>query len=202
MNTAPEADPSHPGHEAHYLREVRRHLDALSVIPDSAYVAPGAFLSGRVTLGERASIWPFASLRGDIARIEIGDESNVQDNAVIHVGTGMPAIIGRRVTVGHGAIVHACTVGDGTLVGMGAVILDGAVIGGECIIGARALVLGGAVIPPGSMVLGSPGKVARVLSPGERSGLGVWADHYLVLAEEYARRGIGTRGGVPSGGIR
>jgi gamma-carbonic anhydrase len=190
MNTAPEADPSHPGHDAHYLGEVRRHLNATPTVPRSAYVAPGAFLSGCVTLGERASIWPFASLRGDIAAITIGDESNVQDNAVIHVGTGLPAVIGRRVTVGHGAIVHACTVGDGTLVGMGVVILDGAIVGEECLIGARTLILGGTVIPPGSMVVGSPGKVVRGLSPDERKGLGVWADHYLVLAEEYTRRGI------------
>lgn len=192
MNTATEDDPTHPGHNAHFLARVRECLATTPVIPASAFVAPGVFLSGAVILGERANIWPFASLRGDIAPITIGEESNVQDNAVVHVGTGMPAVIGRRVTVGHGAIIHACTVGDGTLVGMGAVILDGAVIGENCLIGARTLILGGTVIPPGSMVVGSPGKIVRTLSPGEREGLGVWADHYLVLAREYAARGPGT----------
>jgi carbonic anhydrase/acetyltransferase-like protein (isoleucine patch superfamily) len=193
MNTAPEDDPSHPGHEEHFLARVREHLGTSPVVPASAYVAPGVFLTGAVTLGERASLWPFASLRADISAITVGEESNIQDNAVIHVGTGMPAVIGRRVTVGHGAIVHACTVGDGTLVGMGAVLLDGAVIGENCLIGARTLVLGGTVIPPGSMVVGSPGKIVRTLSPKEQAGLGVWADHYVVLAREYAARGIGGR---------
>lgn len=188
MNTAPEADPSHPGHNAHFLARVRENLGKSPIVPASAYVAPGVFLAGAVTLGERASIWPFASLRADIAPITIGEESNVQDNAVIHVGTDMPAVIGRRVTVGHAAIIHACTIGDGTLVGMGAVILDGAVIGENCLIGARTLILGGTVIPPGSMVVGSPGKIVRTLTPEEQAGLGVWADHYLVVAREYAAR--------------
>jgi carbonic anhydrase/acetyltransferase-like protein (isoleucine patch superfamily) len=120
----------------------------------------------------------------------IGEESNVQDNAVIHVATDLGATIGRRVTVGHGAIVHACTIGDECLIGMGAIILDGAVIGERCLIGARTLVLGGTVIPPGSMVVGSPGKVIRSLSAEEQSGLGVWADHYLVTAEAYRTRGF------------
>ena len=109
---------------------------------------------------------------------------------MVHVATDQGATIGRRVTVGHGAVVHACTVGDECLVGMGAIILDGAVIGARSLIGAHATVLMGTEIPPGSMVVGSPAKVVRQLTEEEQSSLGSWADHYLVLAAEYRRRGI------------
>lgn len=186
----PRADMTHPEHTEYFRKIVRNHMDRIPSAHAEAYVSPGAFLSGSVTLGARASIWPAASLRADIAPISIGEESNVQDNAVIHVATGMPAAIGRRVTIGHGAIVHACSVGDGTLVGMGAVILDGAVIGEHCLIGARTTILMGTVIPPGSMVIGTPGRIVRPLTEEEQSGLGSWADHYLVLASEYRIRGI------------
>jgi carbonic anhydrase/acetyltransferase-like protein (isoleucine patch superfamily) len=194
MNTHPTADPradlAHPDHLDYFASIVSQHMDRRPVVPHDAYVAPGAFLSGAVTLANQTSIWPSASLRGDIAPIEIGEESNVQDNAVIHVGTNLGATIGRRVTVGHSAIVHACTIGDNCLIGMGAIILDGAVIGDNCLIGAKTLVLGGTQIPTGSMVVGSPGKVIRTLSTEEQEGLGAWADHYLVLAAEYRRRRI------------
>ncbi len=190
MNTHPAADLHHPDHLDYFRKIVSEHLGRNPDVAPSAYVAPGAFLSGAVTLGERASIWPAASLRADIAPITIGAESNVQDNAVIHVATGMGATIGRRVTVGHGAIVHACSIGDESLIGMGAVILDGAVIGERCLIGAHATVLMNTVIPPGSMVVGSPARIVRTLSEEEQAGLGSWADHYLVLAEEYHRQGI------------
>jgi carbonic anhydrase/acetyltransferase-like protein (isoleucine patch superfamily) len=193
MNTSspdPAADLSHPDHLAYFAKIVREHLSKIPSVAPDAYVSPGAFLSGAVTLAARASIWPAASLRGDIAPISIGEESNVQDNAVIHVGTGLGATIGRRVTVGHGAIVHACTIGDESLIGMGAIILDGAVVGERCLIGAHTTVLMNTVIPPGSMVVGSPGRIARILSEEEQAGLGFWADHYLVLAEEYKKQGI------------
>ena len=190
MSSHPSSDPRHPEHLDYFTGIVREHLDRRPVISPGAYVAPGAFLSGDVRLGARASVWPGASLRGDIAPIMIGEESNVQDNAVIHVATGLGATLGKRVTVGHGAIVHACTVGDESLVGMGAVILDGAVVGERCIIGAHATILMNAVIPPGSLVVGSPGRVVRTLSVPEQEELGSWADHYLVLSEEYRRRGI------------
>ena len=160
-----------------------------TIAPD-AFVAPGAFLSGSVTIGPKASVWPAASLRGDIAPISIGEESNVQDNAVIHVATAQGVTVGRRVTIGHGAVVHACTIGDECLIGMGAIILDGAVIGDHCLIGAHATVLMNSVIPPGSMVVGSPGRIVRTLSEQEQAGLGSWADHYLVLSEEYKRQGM------------
>ena len=190
MNTHPAADPSHPEHLDYYAKVVAKHLGKSPSVPPDAFVAPGAFLAGNVTLGSLTSIWPGASLRGDIAPIEIGEESNVQDNAVIHVATDLGTSVGRRVTIGHGAIVHACTIGDNCLIGMGAIILDGAVIGENCLIGARTLVLGGTQIPPGSMVVGSPGKIVRTLSPEEQTGLGAWADHYLILSKEYRARGI------------
>jgi len=190
MNTHPAADLRHPDHLDYFRKIVREHLGRTPDVAPSSYVSPGAFLSGAVTLGERASIWPAASLRADIAPITIGAESNVQDNAVIHVATGMGATIGRRVTVGHSAIVHACSIGDESLIGMGAIILDGAVIGERCLIGAHATVLMNTVIPPGSMVVGSPARIVRTLSEEEQAGLGSWADHYLVLAEEYHRQGI------------
>lgn len=190
MNTHPAANIFHPEHLDYFARIVAKHLALTPSVPSDAFVAPGAFLAGNVTLASRASVWPGASLRADGAPIEIGSESNVQDNAVVHVATDLGAKVGRRVTIGHGAIVHACTIGDNSLIGMGAVILDGAVVGENCLIGARSLVLGGTVIPPGSMVVGSPGKVVRTLSREEQAGLGVWADHYLLLAAEYRRKGI------------
>jgi len=188
--TDPRSDLRHPDHLDYFATIVCEHLGMDPVIAPDAYIAPGAFLSGAVTLGPRASVWPSASLRADIAPITIGAESNVQDNAVVHVATGLGATIGRRVTIGHGAIVHACTIGDESLIGMGAVILDGAVIGERCLIGANATVLMNAVIPAGSMVLGSPARIARTLSLEEQEGLGSWADHYLVLSAEYRRKGI------------
>jgi carbonic anhydrase/acetyltransferase-like protein (isoleucine patch superfamily) len=194
MNTHPAGDPradiTHPEHLDYFSEIVKRHLDRKPNIADDAYIAPGTFLAGAVSVGARASIWPGASLRGDIAPITVGDESNVQDNAVIHVATDLGATIGRRVTVGHGAIVHACTIGDECLIGMGAIILDGAVIGERCLIGAHATVLMNTVIPPGSMVVGSPARILRQLSHEEQAGLGVWADHYLVTSEAYRKRGI------------
>jgi len=190
MNTHPAAELSHPEHSTYFAEIVRRHLGRKPLLSPGAYVAPGAFLSGSVSIGPRASIWPAASLRGDIAPIMIGEESNVQDNAVVHVATDQGATVGRRVTIGHGAIVHACTIGDECLIGMGAIILDGAVIGDHCLIGAHTTVLMNSVIPSGSMVVGSPGRIARTLSKEEQETLGSWADHYLLLAAEYIRQGI------------
>lgn len=196
MNTCPTAnleDPSHldhPDHLAYFAHIVRAHLSLKPSIASSAFVAPGAFLCGAVKVGERASIWPAASLRGDIASIEIGEESNVQDNSVIHVGTQMGVKVGRRVTIGHGAVIHACTISGESLIGMGAIILDGAQIGERCLIGAHATVLRNTIIPSGSMVVGSPARILRTLSEKEQEGLGMWADHYLVLAQEYKKRGI------------
>jgi carbonic anhydrase/acetyltransferase-like protein (isoleucine patch superfamily) len=134
----------------------------------NAYIARTAVVVGDVTLGAHSSVWYNAVLRGDINRIEVGDYSNIQDNAVLHLADDFPCIVGRYVTVGHSAIVHACTVEDECLIGMGATILDGAIIGAQSIVGANALVTQGMVVPPGSMVLGSPAKVVRPLKDAER----------------------------------
>ena len=146
------------------------------------YISRGAVVVGDVTLGDSASVWYNAVLRGDINRIVVGHHSNVQDGAVLHLADEYPCIVGDYVTVGHSAIVHACTVGDECLIGMGAVILDGAELGAQCIVGARALVTQRTKIPPGSMVLGSPAKVVRQLTEQERAGLKYWAEKYAANA--------------------
>ncbi len=153
----------------------------------SVYIAPGAAVVGDVTLGDFSSVWFNAVLRGDINRIVIGHHTNIQDNAVLHLADALPCILGNYVTVGHGAIVHACTVGNEVLVGMGSTLLDGVVVGDQSLIGARALVTPRTQIPPGSLVLGAPARVVRELSPSERAGLKVMAEKYVRLAAEYLK---------------
>jgi carbonic anhydrase/acetyltransferase-like protein (isoleucine patch superfamily) len=145
----------------------------------NVYIASTAVVLGDVTLGAHSSVWYNAVLRGDINRIVVGEYSNIQDNAVLHLADDFPCILGGHVTVGHSAIVHACTVEDECLIGMGATILDGALIGAQSIVGANALVTQGMVVPPGSMVLGSPAKVVRQLSAAERESLRGWAEKYV-----------------------
>ena len=154
-------------------------------IHESAFIAASADVIGRVTLHEETSVWYHATLRGDIHEIVIGPRSNIQDNAVIHLADDYGCYIGELVTVGHSAILHACTVKDEVLVGMGAIVLDGAVIGERSIIGAGALVTGGTVIPPGSLVLGSPAKVVRTLSLAEQAGIQSWAAKYVLGSRKY-----------------
>ena len=146
------------------------------------YLARGAVVVGDVELGDHASVWHNAVLRGDLNRIVVGHHSNIQDNAVLHLADDWPCLVGNWVTVGHAAIVHACTVGDEVLVGMGATILDGAVIGSQSIIGAHALVPQGFEVPPGSLVLGLPARVVRALTPAERGRIRLWAEKYVVMA--------------------
>ncbi len=165
------------------------------VLGKKVFIAGNATVIGDVTLGAHASVWYGAVLRGDINRIVIGHHTNVQDNAVLHLADDFPCVLGNWVTVGHGAIVHACKVGDEVLVGMGAVILDGAVIGKQSIIGAKALVTGGTKIPPGSLVLGAPAKVVRKLTRAERTGLKWWAQKYVDNGAYCLRHEIGL--GVP-----
>jgi carbonic anhydrase/acetyltransferase-like protein (isoleucine patch superfamily) len=160
-------------------KQLDRFLTQKPKLGKGVYIARGAAVLGDVTLGDYSSVWYNAVLRGDINRIVVGHHSNIQDNAVLHLADDFPCIIGNYVTVGHSAIVHACNVGDETLVGMGAVILDGAVIGRQCLIGARALVTQGAKIPAGSLVLGAPAKVVRALTREERAGLKAWAQKYV-----------------------
>jgi carbonic anhydrase/acetyltransferase-like protein (isoleucine patch superfamily) len=161
-------------------------------IDPTAFVAPGAIVVGDVAVGARSSIWFNTVARGDSERIEIGDDTNVQDNSVVHVDEGMPAIVGHRVTVGHRAIVHGCVVGDDVLIGMGAIVLSGATIGAGSLIGAGALVKEGQVIPPGSLALGAPAKVIGEVKDAHRDAIATGAKHYAELARTYLARGIGT----------
>lgn len=140
-------------------------------IHPSAFVAPGAVVRGEVHLAENSSVFYNAVLRGDRAPISIGEGTNIQDNCVVHVEYDLPVTLGKNVTVGHGAILHGCTVGDETLIGMGAIVLNGAQIGKSCLIGAGALVTQNAVIPDGCMAVGSPARVKRPLTPEEMDGL-------------------------------
>jgi carbonic anhydrase/acetyltransferase-like protein (isoleucine patch superfamily) len=162
------------------------------------YIAKSAVVLGDVTMGDHSSVWYNATVRGDINRIVIGHHSNVQDNAVLHLADDFPCLIGNWVTIGHSAIVHACIVGDECLIGMGATILDGAVIGEQSIIGANALVTQGTAIPPGSMVVGSPAKVKRALTPEERAGLKYWADKYVTNSAYCLEHGINVGGPLPT----
>lgn len=155
-------------------------------IEQAAYIAPSADIVGNVVLGAECTIWFNATVRGDMARITIGGGTNIQDNAVVHVNDGMPTVIGEAVTVGHGAIIHACTIGDRCLVGMGAIILDEAVIGEECLVAAGALVPPRKQFPPRSLIVGSPAKVARSLTDREVTDLQENARHYVQYGKEYA----------------
>ena len=145
--------------------------DQTPVIDASVFVAQSADVIGQVTLKEHSSVWFNAVIRGDCDRIEVGARTNIQDGAVLHCDIGQPLIIGEDVTVGHNAMIHCLEVGDRTLIGINAVILDGAKIGSDCIIGANTLVKAGSVIPDGSLVVGSPGKVIRQLDEQSRAML-------------------------------
>ena len=153
----------------------------------AAFVAETAVLTGDVTLQKDSSVWFGAVIRGDGPHIEIGTESNIQDNCVLHADEGFPLAVGAGVTVGHGAILHGCTIGDGSLIGMGAMILNGAVIGKNCIVGAGALVTSGKVFEDGSLILGSPAKAVKQLTPDEIAGIKKSSAHYVEQAKEYAR---------------
>ena len=152
-----------------------------------AWVAPSADLIGDVCLGSRASVWFGAVIRADNTPILIGEETNIQDSAVGHSDPGAPLTIGARVTVGHQAILHGCTVGDGALIGMGARVLNGAVIGDKCLVGAGALVTEGKSFETGSLIVGSPARALRSLTQAELAMLELSAAHYAEKASRYAR---------------
>jgi carbonic anhydrase/acetyltransferase-like protein (isoleucine patch superfamily) len=160
------------------------------VLGRDVYLASTAVVLGDVTLGDHSSVWYGAVLRGDINRIVVGHHSNVQDNAVLHLADDFPCVVGNWVTIGHSAVVHACTIGDECLIGIGATVLDGAVIGEQSLVGAGAVVTPGTVIPPGSMVLGAPAKVKRALTPEERAGLKHWAEKYVVNGAYCLKHGL------------
>lgn len=166
--------------------------DAQPEMHESVFVAPGATVIGAVSLAEESSVWYGAVLRGDINRVIIGAQSNVQDACILHVSDDHPVILGERVTLGHRAIVHACTVGDEVLVGMGAIILDGAEIGPRCIVAAGALVPKGMCAPEGSLLVGSPARIVRTLSADEKQANAQLALKYVEISRRYLALGMGS----------
>jgi carbonic anhydrase/acetyltransferase-like protein (isoleucine patch superfamily) len=152
------------------------------------YVAPSADVIGSVRLGEEASVWFGAVLRGDNDWIHVGAGSNVQDGSIVHVDPGVPVIIGSQVTIGHGVLLHGCVIGDGTLIGNRATVLDGARIGAGCLIGAGTLITPNTEIPPGSVVFGSPGKVVRAVRPSDLEWMRKGNESYRAKVHEYAQK--------------
>jgi carbonic anhydrase/acetyltransferase-like protein (isoleucine patch superfamily) len=175
-----DPDPFPTGHSG-----IAARLNKGPTIHPSAWIVPGATVVGDVTLAEESSVWYGAVLRGDINRIIVGPRSNIQDNAVVHLDTAYPTSIGELVTVGHSAIVHACTIDNEVLVGMGAIILDDVEVGARSIIGANALVTLGMKIPPGSLVLSSPAKIRRQLTLDEQNDIARWAWSYVETAKHF-----------------
>lgn len=171
-----------------FEERVSRFLGSKPVISASVFVAPGASVIGDVHLGEESSIWFQSVLRADINRIVIGPRSNIQDGCVIHLADDFGTSVGELVTVGHKAILHACTIADEVLIGMNAVVLDGAEIGARSIVGAGALITGGKKFPPGSLILGSPAKLVRALTLEEQAGIKEWAQKYVKLSRIYLNR--------------
>ena len=154
-------------------------------VADTAWVADTAQVMGAVDLADEASVWFGAVLRGDTERIRIGRGSNVQDGTVIHADIGFPVTLGEDVTVGHQVVLHGCTVGDGSLIGIQAVVLNGARIGRHCLVGAGSLVTEGKEFPDGSLIMGSPAKVVRTLTPEQIEGLRQSAAHYVQNARRF-----------------
>ncbi len=146
----------------------------------SDWIAPNAYVIGDIELGKNVGVWFHAVLRGDNEPIVIGDNTNLQEHAVLHTDMGFPLSVGENCTIGHRALLHGCTIGDNTLIGMGAMIMNGAKIGNNCLIGANALITEGKVIPDGSLVMGAPGKVIRELSAQDIEALTKSAKHYVL----------------------
>ena len=162
-------------------------------LAQSAWVADSAQVIGKVVLGEDSSVWFGTVIRGDTETITVGAGSNIQDASVLHADYGKPLHIGERVTVGHQVMLHGCTIGDESLIGIGAVVLNGARIGKHCLVGAGALVTEGKEFPDGSMIIGSPAKVVRQLSPEQIAGLKLSAEHYMANARRF-RSGLKKMG--------
>jgi carbonic anhydrase/acetyltransferase-like protein (isoleucine patch superfamily) len=158
------------------------------------YIAPGAVVIGSVVLGPNASIWFTCVVRGDDDTITIGENSQLQDGCVVHVDPGVPVTLGKGVSVGHMAMLHGCTIGDGSLIGIKSVILNGAKVGRNCLIGANTLIAEGKEIPDGSLVVGSPGRIVRQLTPEEIKGINSFADWYVKQFNRY-KAGLREDGG-------
>jgi carbonic anhydrase/acetyltransferase-like protein (isoleucine patch superfamily) len=155
------------------------------VIDPTAFVAPGAKVLGDVSLGKEASVWYNSVVRGDMAPIRIGDQTNIQDLSLLHVDEGLPCVVGRRVGVGHRVILHGCTVEDECLVGMGAVLLNGVRVGTGSVVGAGALLTEGMEVPPGSVVLGAPARVVRPVDDELRERIRITWQHYVAQAHAH-----------------
>jgi carbonic anhydrase/acetyltransferase-like protein (isoleucine patch superfamily) len=158
------------------------------VLGKGAFVAPDATLIGDVTLGEDASVFFQCVLRGDINAIRVGARSNIQDHTTVHLASGIPTIVGEDVNVGHRCILHACTVGDRVLVGMGSILMDNVVIGEDSIVGAGSLVPKGKVFPPGSLIVGSPARLVRPLTDEEKASIPALARKYIGVKDEYLKQ--------------
>jgi carbonic anhydrase/acetyltransferase-like protein (isoleucine patch superfamily) len=154
-------------------------------LAEGAWVADSAQVMGAVSLGVNASVWFVTVIRGDTETIHIGEGSNIQDCSVLHADVGKPLTVGKHVTVGHQVMLHGCTIGDETLIGIGAVVLNGAKIGKNCLVGAGSLVTEGKEFPDGSMIMGSPAKVVRELTPEQIQGLRMSAKHYIENAHRF-----------------
>jgi carbonic anhydrase/acetyltransferase-like protein (isoleucine patch superfamily) len=159
--------------------------DITPTVDPTAWVADSAQVMGNVDLAAQASVWFGTVIRGDNEPIHIGEGSNIQDGCVLHSDLGKPLIVGKHVTVGHGVMLHGCTVGDESLIGIGSVVLNGAVIGKNCLVGAGSLVTEGKVFPDGSMIMGSPARVVRSLTPEQIEGLRQSARHYIENARRF-----------------
>ncbi len=168
--------------------------DEPDVHPES-WVAPGAVVTGRVTIGARASVWYASVIRGDLDAVAIGEETNVQDGSVVHVDRGYPAIVGARVTIGHRAVVHGCTVGDEAVIGMGAVLLSGCRVGRGALVAAGAVVREGFEVPDGAVAAGVPAKLVGTVDARLRERFAAGVDSYVGLSAAYRRGEIPVRGG-------
>ena len=166
---------------------IRRYNDKLPQIGEHTYIAPSADIIGEVHLGEAASVWFHATIRADEASITIGEQSNIQDNAVIHVSKDLPVTIGKRCTVGHGAILHSCTIGDDCLIGMGAIILDGAVLAEQTMVAAGTLVPQGKTYPKRCLLMGSPAKIVRELTEQDLKHMVQNTKNYHEFARDLAK---------------
>ncbi len=170
------------------MEGVIAYRDKYPEIAKDVYIAPGAWIIGDVVIGEKSSVWFYTVIRGDVNYIRIGEETNIQDHSTLHVTTETyPLHIGSRVTIGHRAVIHGCTIGDECLIGMGAIILDGAKVGNQSVVAAGALVPPGMEIPERSLVMGVPAKIQKSLTDDEVEKIVKTAKHYVKLAEEYMK---------------